>query len=62
MCCCILVREHYWSSNGRNNVLIGLSDLANKFIENRDKLKITKHLIFPICFRQSEIIYIFLQI
>ena len=31
----------------------------NEFIENRDKSKITKHLIFPICFRQRETIYIF---
>ena len=31
----------------------------NKFIENRDKSKITKHLIFSICFRQMETIYIF---
>ena len=28
MCCCILVWAHYWSRNGRNNVLIGLPDLA----------------------------------
>ena len=39
-------------------MLIGLPDLAKKFIENRDKSKITKHLIFPI-FRQRETIYIF---
>ena len=38
-------------------MLIGLPDLANKFIENRDKSKNTKHLIFHICFRQRETIY-----
>ena len=32
-----------------------------KIIENRDKSEITKHLIFPICFCQREIIFIFLQ-
>ena len=38
---------------GRNNVLIGLPDLAKgrKFIGNCDKSKITKYLIFPICQR-----------
>ena len=30
MCCCILVWAHYWSRNGRNNVLIGLPDLAKE--------------------------------
>ena len=30
-----------------------------KIIENRDKSKITKHLIFPICFCQMETILIF---
>ena len=30
-----------------------------KIIENRDKSKITKHLIFPICFCQRETIFIF---
>ena len=33
-----------------------------KSIENRDKSKITKHLIFPISFSQRETIFIFLQI
>ena len=33
--------------NGWNNVHIGLPGLTNKFIENLDKSKITKHLIFP---------------
>ena len=33
-----------------------------KIIENRDKSKITKHLIFPICFCQREKIFNFLQI
>ena len=33
-----------------------------KIIENRDKSKITKHLIFPICFYQREIIFNILQI
>ena len=35
---------------------IGLPDLAKekKVIENRDKSKITKHLIFPICFCERE--------
>ena len=59
MCCCILVWEHYWSRNGRNNVLIGIPDLAKWTIENRDKSKSTKHLILPICLRQREPIYIF---
>ena len=39
-----------------NNVLIGLPDLA---IEKRDKSKITKYLIFPICLCQRETFYIF---
>ena len=30
-----------------------------KIIENRDESKITKHLIFPICFCQKETIFIF---
>ena len=30
-------------------MLIGLSDLANEFIENRDKSNITKHL-YPFLF------------
>ena len=29
---------------------IGQPDLVNKSIENRDKSKITKHLLFHICF------------
>ena len=63
MCSYILVWAHYWSRNGRNNVLIGLPDLAKKkVIENRDKSKITKYLIFPFCFRQRKTIYNFLQI
>ena len=32
-----------------------------KIIENRDKSKITKHLIFPIFFCQRETIFNFLQ-
>ena len=40
-------------------MLIGLPYLENKFIENHDKSKITKHIIFPICIRQRETIYIF---
>ena len=31
-------------------MLIGLTDLVKKLTENRDISKITKHLIFPICF------------
>ena len=50
------------SRNSRNNVLLGLPDLANKIIENHDKSKMTKHLIFPICYCQRETIYNFLQI
>ena len=38
-------------------MLIGLTDLAlKKVVENRDKSKITKHLIFPICLCQRETI------
>ena len=33
--------------------------LQKKIIENRDKSKITKHLIFPICFCQRETIFNF---
>ena len=40
-------------------MLIGLPYLENKFIENHDKSKITKHIIFPICIRERETIYIF---
>ena len=43
-------------------MLIGIPDLANYFFENRHKSKITKHLIFPIYFRQRETIYIFYKI
>ena len=42
-------------------MLRGLADLAKKIIENRDKSKITKHLIFPICFCHREIIFSILQ-
>ena len=40
MCCCFLVWAHYWSIDGRNNVLIGLHDLAkgrklSKIVINR---------------------------
>ena len=45
--------------NGRNNVMIGLTDLGKKVIENPDKSKITEHLISPICFCQKETIYKF---
>ena len=31
-------------------MLIGLTYLVKKLTENRDKSKIIKHLIFPICF------------
>ena len=40
-------------------MLSGLPDLAKENFENRDKSKITKHLIFPIRYCQSETIYIF---
>ena len=33
-----------------------------KIIENRDKSKIAKHLMFHICCCQKETIFIFLQI
>ena len=59
MCCCILVRGHYHSRNGRNNVLRGLLDLAKEIIENRDKSNVTKHLIFLIFFCQRETVFIF---
>ena len=42
-------------------MLRGLPDLAKENIENRDKSKITKHLISPICFCQRETIFFFLQ-
>ena len=49
--------------NGRNNVLRGLPEFGKKkIIENRDKSKINKHLIFPICFCQRKIIFNILQI
>ena len=39
-------------------MLIGLPDLAKKkVIENRDKSKTIKYLIFPFCFCQKEIFY-----
>ena len=40
-------------------MLIGLPDFAyrKKVIENRDKSKIIKYLIFHICFYQRETIY-----
>ena len=42
-------------------MLIGLTDLAKKkVIENRDKSKIAKYSIFPICFCQRETFYNFL--
>ena len=40
--------------NGRNNVLLGLPDLAKEIIENRDKSNITKHLIFSIWLSQRR--------
>ena len=41
-------------------MLIGLPDWQKKkVIENRDKSKITKYLIFPFCFYQRETLYIF---
>ena len=40
-------------------MLLGLPDLAKENFENRDKSKITKHLIFPIRYCQRETIYIF---
>ena len=48
--------------NGRNNVLRGLPDLEKENIENRDKSKITKHLIFLNCFCRREIIFNISQI
>ena len=35
------------------------SGKRKKVIENRDKSKIAKYLIFPICFCQRETFYIF---
>ena len=40
-------------------MLIGLPDLAKKFIQNLDESKITKYLIFPICFCRRETFYNF---
>ena len=40
-------------------MLLGLPDLAEENFENCDKLKITKHLIFPIRYCQRETIYFF---
>ena len=41
-------------------MLIGLPDLAKKkVIENRDKSKINKYLIFSFCFCQRETFYFF---
>ena len=55
---CILVGGHYYSKNGRNNVLRDLPDWAK---ENY-KSKITKHLLSPICFCQRETLFTILQI
>ena len=41
------------------NGLRGLPDFTKENYRNRDKSKITKHLIFPICFCQRETIFIF---
>ena len=40
-------------------MLLGHPDLAKENFANRDKSKITKHLIFPIRYSQRETIYIF---
>ena len=42
-------------------MLIGLPDFGKrkKVIENRDKSKIVKYFIFPICFYQRETLYIY---
>ena len=42
-------------------MLIGLPDLAKgrKLSKNRDKSKVVKYSIFPICFCQRETLYIF---
>ena len=43
-------------------MLRGLPDLAKRIIKNRDKSKITKHLILPsICFCQRENNFKFLK-
>ena len=56
MCCCILVWAHYWSRKGRNKCPDRSTWFGKRkeIIENRDKLKITKYLIFSICFCQRE--------
>ena len=41
------------------NVLRGLPDLAKENCRKCDKSKVTNYLIFPICFCQREIIFIF---
>ena len=38
---------------------IGLPGLTNKFIENLDKSKITKHLIFPIFSSKGDNLHFF---
>ena len=55
MCCCILVCAHYWPRNGRNTVLIGLSNLVkerklSKIMINRTLPNIYYHIAreFPI--------------
>ena len=62
MCCCILVKDitsrEMVETMCREVYLIW----RKKITENRDKSKITKHLIFPICFCQREIIFNILQI
>ena len=45
---------HYWSRNGRNPTCFGK---RKKVIENGDKSKINKYLIFPICFCKRETFY-----
>ena len=40
-------------------MLIGLPGRRKKVIKNCDKSKITKYLIFPICFCNRETFYIF---
>ena len=47
------------SRNGRNNVLLGLSVLAEDNFENRGKSTITNHLMFPVRYCQRETIYFF---
>ena len=59
ICCCILVWAHYWSRNGRNNVLIGLPDLAKE--SYRKLWQIEDYQIFniPYLFCQRETFYFF---